>query len=176
MNAITPPWYVLTGGPCAGKTTLVNELEKRGHNILPEAARLFFEEELALGLTIEQIRATDDWLFRIAERKYNMERAVPPEETFFFDRGVPDSVAYFRLNNEPIRQAFTEMLNASKYRAVFLLDLVDFQADEARTETPEQAREIHEAIRTAYTELGYDIISVPVLPVPERADFILSRL
>ncbi len=57
-----------------------------------------------------------------------------------------------------------------------MLDLVDFKNDEARNETPEQAMLIHGAIREAYVDQGYDIVEVPVLPVPERADFILKNL
>ncbi len=173
---MTPPWYVLTGGPCAGKTTLVHEFERRHKNILPEAARIFFEEQLSLGRSADDVRAQEGWLLDIARRKYHMEKAVPAEDEFFFDRGVPDSRAYYRLMHVPEEQELTDMIADSKYRKVFLLDLVDFQADAARTETPQEAARIHEAIRAVYSELGYQLISVPVLPVPERADFILEHL
>ena len=35
---------VLTGGACSGKTTLVNELKRRGYNVLEEVARQVLEE------------------------------------------------------------------------------------------------------------------------------------
>ena len=37
---MTPPHYVLTGGPCSGKTTLVFELEKQGHSFDKKQVRI----------------------------------------------------------------------------------------------------------------------------------------
>jgi len=36
---------VLEGGACAGKTSVINELEKRGFFVIPEAALQLIEEE-----------------------------------------------------------------------------------------------------------------------------------
>src|SRR6185312_6669514 len=49
----TPPHYVLTGGPCAGKTTVILELQKRGYHVLEEAARSVIDEMLAQGKTLD---------------------------------------------------------------------------------------------------------------------------
>ena len=43
-------------------------------------------------------------------------------------------------------------------------------------ESPEQAMILHGLIREAYEDLGFEVIQVPVLPVEERADYVLSRL
>lgn len=36
-------FYVLTGGPAVGKTTLLKEMQKRGYKIVPEIARGLIE-------------------------------------------------------------------------------------------------------------------------------------
>ena len=105
-----------------------------------------------------------------------MEDAVSRGEVYFFDRGIPDSVAYYRQARKPLDEEILSAMRTIRYRKIFLLDLVDFVNDEARSETPEQAMIIHTAIREAYVDQGYEIIEVPVLPVPGRADFILARL
>ncbi|MFA7309773.1 MAG: ATP-binding protein [Candidatus Paceibacterota bacterium] len=172
----TPPWYVLTGGPCAGKTTLIFELEKRGHLVVAEGARLIIDEKLAAGETIEQIVTDPDWLGSVVRRVRDMHLEVPKEEQYFFDRGVPDSIAYYTINNKEVDDELRDAMDRVKYRKVFLLDLIDFVNDEARSETPEQAMILHGLIREAYADQGYEIVEVPVLPVPERADFILKNL
>ena len=44
-------WHVITGGPCYGKTTLIQLLAERGFRKVPEMARLYIEEEVARGRT-----------------------------------------------------------------------------------------------------------------------------
>jgi predicted ATPase len=171
-----PPWYVLTGGPCAGKTTLIFELEKRGYPVLAEAARLIIDEKLAAGQTIEQVVNDPEWLISVVRRKKAMEDEVPKDETYFFDRGVPDSIAYYKLARKEFDDEFRTALAEAKYRKVFLLDLIDFVNDEARSETPEQAMILHGLIREAYVDQGYEMVEVPVMPVHERADYILANL
>jgi len=171
----TPPWYVLTGGPCAGKTTTIDELSRRGHPVLAESARLIIEEKLARGKTIEEIVGDPEWLVSVVRRAAEMHREVP-HHTFFFDRGIPDSVAYYRKSDVPLDDELVHAMREFRYRKIFLLDLVDFENDEARSETPEEAQLLHGSIRDAYAELGYEIVEVPVMTVEDRADFVLANL
>ena len=171
-----PSWYVLTGGPCAGKTTLIFELEKRGYSVVPEPARLIIDSKLAAGEVIEQIVTDPEWLISVVRKALAQYREVPPGETYFFDRSVVDSLAYYALNKKEIDDEFRAALNEVKFKKVFLLDLIDFVNDEARSETPEQAMILHGLIREGYEREGYEIVEVPVLPVPERADFVLKHL
>ena len=172
----SPPHYVLTGGPCAGKTTTIDELARRGFPVLAEAARLIIDEHLAAGKTIQEIVTAPDWLQSVVEKKLAMEQAVPLDEAFFFDRGVPDSLAYYKTSGTPIDEVLKSALSKVLYRRVFLLELIDFRNDEARSETPEQAAMLHRCIREAYEGQGYTIVDVPLMPVEERADFILANL
>jgi predicted ATPase len=172
----TPPWYVLTGGPCAGKTTTIDALAKRGHPVLAEPARLIIDEKLAAGHTIEEIVSDPDWLPSVARRAVAQEAELPRDELFFLDRAAPDSCAYYRHFKRANDADLESGLTRGKYRKVFLLDLIDFKNDEARHEDPEEAAIIHRLIREAYEELGYEIIEVPVMEVEKRADFILERL
>lgn len=172
----SPQWYVLTGGPCAGKTTTINELERRGHPVSLEGARVFIEEGLAAGLTLEEIRTDAEWFENVVRKQFSIEQAMPKDKPAFLDRALPDSIAYYRLNGKEVDGILAEVLMKASYRKIFLLDLVDFKNDEARNETPEQAMLIHGSIREAYIDQGYEIVEVPVMPVSERADFILSNL
>ena len=57
-------WHVITGGPCSGKTTLVDQLADKGFRTVPETARLYIEKEMARGRTIDEIRENADALER----------------------------------------------------------------------------------------------------------------
>ncbi len=176
-TSTSSPHYVLTGGPCAGKTSTIEELARRGHPVLAESARLIIEEGLASGKSLDDIRGDGaHFAERVLVRQLAMEQAVPRAEVFFFDRSVVDCLAYYRLNDRGSDTALLDALRAVSYRTVFLLDLLDFKNDEARNETPEQAMILHGLIREAYVDQGWNIVEVPAMPVAQRADFILERI
>ena len=176
MKAPTAPHYVLTGGPCAGKTTTIFELEKRGFTVAPEPARLYIDKRLASGESIDAIKGDPNFCPQVVTQALEIYQSIPREEICFFDRSVPDSLAYYRAFNIKVDATLLGALEGLFFAKVFLLDLVDFENDEARDETPEEAARIHGLIADAYRELGYTTIEVPVMPVERRADFILANL
>lgn len=42
-------FFVVTGGPGAGKTSLITELARRGFHTIPESGRAIIREEVARG-------------------------------------------------------------------------------------------------------------------------------
>lgn len=171
------PWYVITGGPCAGKTTLIEELSRRGYRTVSEAARLFIERELAKGRTLEDIRK-DEVAFQreLILMKVEAERALPKDETIFFDRGMHDSEAYLALCGIEKDTELEEAIQNTSYRKAFLLDLVAYMPDHVRTEDPVLAKRIHDLLGRSYKAHGVEVIPVPIMPVGERADFVLAHL
>ena len=108
-------WYVITGAPSSGKTSVICELERLGYRVVHEVARAFIDEELKKGKTIEQIKA-DELAFErhILYKKIKIEESLPKKEIIFLDRASPDSIAYFKsagLNpNEPVKKKQTRPL------------------------------------------------------------------
>ena len=49
-------WNVITGGPCTGKTTVVDLLAKRGYKTTIEHARHYIDTQKIKGKTIEEIK------------------------------------------------------------------------------------------------------------------------
>ena len=91
-------WIIITGSTSSGKSTLIEELAKQGHKTVPEMARVVIDEKIAQGESINEIRS-DEGLFQkeVFERKLKLEKKLPREERLFFDRGIPDSLAYSLL-------------------------------------------------------------------------------
>lgn len=169
------PWYVLTGGPGSGKTTSIEDLRARGHAVQIEIARRMFEERFALGHTIADIDFVEFEMTAL-ERHLEEERAFPEGKTVFLDRGIGDIRAYCRFFNIAEPEGLPQALSTLQYHKVFLLDLVNVEQDGVRHESLEEAQRLHALIDEAYRELECDIVRVPVLPVPQRSDFILERI
>lgn len=174
---ISHPWYVLTGGPCAGKTTLINELQKRGYHTVAEAARTYIDQERARGRTLHEIRS-DEGAFQDAliPMKVLAEKNASKTDITFFDRGMHDSLVYYAYAGVSHHPALDEALTHSMYRKVFILDMLPYEKDDARTENYDTASQIHLDLKNAYEKAGMQVVEVPVMPVTERADFILAHL
>lgn len=171
-------WYVITGGPSTGKTTLLSELKTRGYTTVPEAARAVIDQALSAGSTIEQLRA-DEKKFQeiILDHKLKIENSHPAELLTFFDRGMHDTLAYLRLKSHNIEEHVIKAVRNSTYKLVFLLDPLDvYVADYARTETQGEACELNNLIYEAFAEYGMDPVRVPFLPPESRADFVLQHI
>jgi predicted ATPase len=173
----TPPHYVLTGGPCAGKTTVSLEIKKRGYSVLEESARAVIDEMLGEGKTLDAIRS-DEGAFQkaVLRRKVVLEANIPQDQVIFLDRAIPDSIAYYRENKVPEDEELWSACRAARYAKVFLLELLPPVADNARNESPELAARLQATLDRGYRELGYEPVRVPVMPVKERTDFILANL
>lgn len=176
MDTIETNWYVITGGPSSGKTTLLEHLKAAGYSIVPEAARTLIDREVAAGKTIQTIRA-DEIAFqrKILQIKLELEERLSHDERMFFDRGIPDSIAYYYFYGDDA----TDIIKASlkrRYKRIFFLEQVPFEKDYARVESPAIAQRISDLLRAAYQDLGYEVITIPLRPVAERAAMILKYL
>lgn len=169
--------FVLTGGPCAGKTTTLDGLMTRGFQIVPEMARAVIEHQQSTGGHILPWKNFELFQREIMLRQLDRERALAPGKTAFVDRGLPDQLAYFRLYDMPMVADIEDAARRSRYDGVFLLDMLpSYERDSTRTETPEDAARVHRFIEESYAGLGYDVVRVPAMTVEERIEFILSKV
>jgi predicted ATPase len=175
-NPLATHWCVITGAPCAGKSAVIAGLAQRGFRVLPEAARAYIDTQLARGFTLAQIKA-DTLAFErsILLAKVRLEAQLPLTQTVFLDRAVPDSIAYFRLegldDTEPLA-----LSRAHRYQKIFLLDRLDFEKDAVRSENRASAARLEALLLRSYIDLGYAVISVPVMPIDQRVDYVLERV
>jgi predicted ATPase len=169
-------WYVITGAPCSGKTSVISAIEKLGYRVVHETARAYINEELNRGRTLDEIKA-DMFIFEssIFYRKIEIEASLPEKAIIFLDRAIPDSIAYFRfagLDPKEPEQKSAEI----RYRKIFLFERLRIKQDEVRNENEEDSILIERLIEETYINLGYEIIRVPVLPVSRRIDFIFKNM
>jgi predicted ATPase len=93
----------------------------------------------------------------------------------FLDRGVPDSIGYYILEglypDEPIKKS-----KETRYKKIFFFERLLFEKDAVRSEDFKIAAELNHILKESYQTLGYEIISVPILTVKDRVDFILKHV
>lgn len=170
-------WYVITGGPSAGKTTVLLSLKQRGYKIVHEAARIYIDQQIAKGKTIEEIRADEgDFQKKILDLKVTAEKQLPKDELIILDRGIPDSIAYYEYAGLSTKDPYLkETVKNCGYKKIFLLELLDLEEDYARTDVKD-SKLIHDLLEKYYKKEGFAVINVPKMPVPDRVDFIVKNL
>ena len=180
---------VLTGGPCGGKTTamarIAERLESLGFRVftVPETPTMLFQGGFSLAdvtqaqvvdletVLLSTVMATEDSFRKIASVYAN------PKTVFLCDRGMMDTKAYVTpemwqtiLDNMGVTEV---QLRDQRYDAVIHLVTAAIGAEEfytlanntARTETPEQARELDGKTQAAW--VGHPHLRV----IDNRSDF-----
>ena len=169
-------WNVITGVPCAGKTTTLAALQELGYNWHPEIARNYIESLLERGHSLQEIRNDEGEFQRgLIDAKVALEASCDPKETIFFDRAMPDSVTYYRVAGLNPNEALVDCFNF-QYARVFIFDPLPLQSDHARTENSLTIEFLNTWLERDYTTLGYNTIRVPVMPVQKRVEFVLQHI
>jgi predicted ATPase len=178
MSSSQNNWYVLTGGPATGKTTLLHALAETGFHTIHEAARQHIDDSYKNGILVEELRA-DEKRFQeeVARIKLNYETSLDPAKTIFFDRGMHDTVAYMNYYNYPLDTWLQEMIDASTYKKVFILEPLDVhKRDYARIEDEKFMGQINDLLFKAYSNAGMKPIVVPADTLDQRLKFIIKHI
>lgn len=170
-------WYVITGGPSSGKTTTVDVLRRRGYRTAIEQSRHYIDLQRLGGRSVAEIRSRQvEFQRNVLAMQLEQEAGLDPEEIVFLDRGLPDSLAYYRFLGLEPHPELLEALRHLRYRKAFILSLLPLHADYARTEDPDAQHRIHDLLLEVYRSLPVPLVEVPALGPEERADYILARL
>jgi len=171
---------VITGGPGTGKSSVIKDLETQGFPCLHEVSREITLEAQKQG--IEQLFLDKPLLFseKLLEARVNQHIHAKDllEEVIFLDRGIPDVVAYMEYFGTTYPHKFTKACQDYTYTKIFLMPPWKeiYKTDNERYESFEQALLIHDYLKKAYLNYGYEPIEVPKISVEDRSDFILSNL
>lgn len=170
-------WSVITGGPCTGKTTVVNILSQRGYKTTIEHARHYIDTEKIKGRTVEEARKNkEEFQLAILNMQIGEEATLDVNEQVFLDRALPDAMAYYQFLGLEYDDRLIAQCNRYCYKRVFILDRLPLTNDYARLEDEQEQIRIHNLIIKVYQSFPCPIVHVPVLSPEERVDFILKNL
>lgn len=171
--------YVLTGGPGAGKTTVLAELQRRGYPCVPEVARQIIQEQVQTGGTAVPWSDTARYAKLMLERSIlSFHEHTPASQITFCDRGIPDTVCYLRLIGHDDSEAVTASMTYRYAQKVFLAQpwQAIYATDGERKQSFEEAVRTYNLMTKVYEECGYEIVELPLVSPPERADFIFGHV
>ena len=178
LSEVTKRFIVLTGGPGSGKSTLLGALRTSGYVCLDEGGRGIIQNQVTIGgravpwqdaaLFAELMLSWDMRSYRFAEQS-----AGP----VFFDRGVVDVAAYFRLIGLAPPVHVENAVKAFRYNPrVFIAPpwREIYSQDRERKQDFEEAVKTYEAIAATYTGYGYELIQLPRETLETRLRFVLD--
>ncbi|MDA9357099.1 ATP-binding protein [Flavobacteriaceae bacterium] len=171
---------LITGGPGTGKTALISKLISDGFIGFEEKSREIISSYKKKG--IDQLFLTNPLLFSdlLLESRINqyLDSVKIENENVFFDRGIPDIVAYLDFKHMKYNQKYIDACENHKYDLVFILRPWKeiFVNDKQRYESFEESLEIDKFIYKTYKNLKYNIVEIPKISIKERMNFIIDKI
>ena len=165
--------YIITGGPGSGKSSLLAALVKQSYQGFEEISRIIIREQHEIGGDKVPWENLADFAELCYDRMNLQLDECQPNSTCFYDRGLPDIIAYVRRGGLRVPAKYFE--KAKSYnRTVFLAPPWQeiFVNDSERPESFEDATEIYHFLKSTYNELGFTIVELPKVSIKERVAFI----
>lgn len=169
-------FFVLTGGPGVGKTTLIEHLRAQGQACVDETARAVIREQVATDGNAVPWGDTQAYFETVARRDVAIfDRMASEERTVFFDRGVVDCACWavdHQIASPPdliaalrARRCNATVFVAPPWREIYATDA------ERKQDWPEAEATYHRIMRSL-AALDYHAVELPRVSVAERADFV----
>ncbi|MCK5815652.1 MAG: ATP-binding protein [Flavobacteriaceae bacterium] len=171
---------VISGGPGSGKTTVINQLRELNYNCINEVSRQIILDAQKKGT--EQLFLKDPLLFSkmllIERERQYIEASETKHNLVFFDRGIPDIIAYMEFKQTKISELYDKSCIQNRYSTVFLMPPWEeiYLSDNERYESYEESMTIYKFIKKTYIKYNYQFIEVPFGTVKMRTQFILNSL
>ena len=173
-------FFVLTGGPGSGKTSLIEALGEAGHATAGEAGRAIIQDQMAIdgpALPWRDPVAFAELMLAWDMRSHRL--AQGEAGPVFFDRGIPDVLGYLLMMGRPVPPHMAAAASFFRYsRRVFIAPPWPeiFRRDRERRQSLAGAERTYEAVAAIYGDLGYELIELPRLSVAERLCFVIGRI
>jgi predicted ATPase len=179
-NGAASHLFIVTGGPGAGKTTLINSLHDAGFAISVQAGRAIAQDQTMIGgSAVPWLRSSifNELVLSWGIRSYR--EALTSDRDVFFDQAIPCVSGYIRAQGLPVPAHFGAAVAAFRYSpTVFIAPpwREIYRQDTERWETFEQAEIVYESLAQTYREYGYHLVSLPRSSVEDRRRFVLSHM
>jgi len=171
---------IITGAPGTGKTTLINAIRRRGFFCFDEVSRDVITHQQQCGGNCFPWDNVLGYSIKVIDVMQNRYIWDCTDRVYFFDRAVPDVIAYLNYYNSEVPDSCFKELQKFPISStlVFFAPFWDdiYINDLQRPESFADAMKISESLFETYSSLKYNIIELPKISVDERVDFILSKI
>ena len=180
MKGNTDRFFVLTGGPGAGKSTLIERLRGRGFAASVEAGRSIIQDQVAIDGQALPWRDRQAYAELMLAWEMRSHRTAQRQAgAVFFDRGVPDVIGYLRLSGLPVPPHMERAAAIFRYHRRVLIAPPwpeIYRRDAERKQDLAEAERTWRAMRETYADFGYELLELPRLPVAQRLQFVTETL
>jgi len=165
--------YIITGGPGSGKSSLLAALVNQNHQGFEEISRVIIREQHETGGDMVPWQNLSGFADLCYEKMSTQLDECSANCICFYDRGLPDIIAYVRRGGLKVPLKYFERAKAYN-KTVFLAPPWKeiFVNDDERPESFEDAVEIYKFLKSTYEELGFNIVELPKISIEERVTFI----
>lgn len=170
---------IITGGPGSGKTSLINELKSLNYHCSPEASRELIIEQVAKKSDCLPWINLSPFAELVLERMISLYKESSSCDLTFFDRGIPDIIAYLKSANLPVSENYLEALANHRYHSTVFILLPwpeIYVNDNERWQTYKESEAIYQVIKETYIQLNFNLIEIPQLALERRLAFILEHI
>ncbi len=171
-----PNFFVLTGGPGVGKTTLLRHLAAMGERVVEENARAVIRENVQRG------GPAVPWIDNRAFVEETTRRDIASFDNLahetrrvFFDRGIVDM---YRANGAAPSPDLIAAIATRRYnRTVFVFPpwREIYETDAERRQDWDEAEATFGRCMNVLSQFGYEAVVAPRADLAARAAFVLAR-
>ena len=172
-------YFILTGPPGAGKSSILNLLKEKGVLVIEEPARqIIAEQRLIEGKGLYDKNKHLFLELMLSRAIYTYKQMLESTNIVVFDRGIPDLIGYaqlFGIDHSIIANAAqyfrynTKVLFAPFWSEIYV-------NDDERKMTAKEANEFGSIIKQGFLELSYQTIDIPLDSISSRVDFIVHEI
>lgn len=180
MTFEKPNFFVLTGGPGVGKTTLIRHLRAEGLLCVEETARAVIREQVRSGGNAVPWGDSQAYFEQVARRDLAIFDAMAGEtRPVLFDRNIVDAACWALADGITTPPDLIAALTRRRCnRTVFVAPpwREIYETDDERRQTWAEAEATFPRVMTSLVALGYDPVVLPRADVMERAAFVRGRI
>lgn len=175
-------FYIITGGPGVGKTTLINALKRAGFLTIEEEARKIIKAQIALdgqGVPWKNKELYARLMLDASAETFEEVSNSGVSDPVFFDRGILDTICYMNMETISLPEEVSDITQRCIYnKNVFLLPPWKeiYERDAERKQSWKEAVDTFDRMKETYSDYGYSIILLPKASVVERRNCVIDFL